>query len=120
MILLKKLFMAQLIIIIFGLLVSQFTPFLKSYEFIFSLSWDRLAQLIMLSGLVILFSLCFVLFTTFAQELKFVLPASLVVTFLPMLFLDPALGLVLAVGILSSLLLTYFTLVNKLKTYLTF
>lgn len=120
MILVKKLFLAPLLLIIFGLLASQLAPFLKSYEFIFSLSWDRLTQLIALSALVTLFSFCFVLYTTFAQELKFVLPVGLVVTFLPMLFLDPALGLVFAVGVLFSLLLTYFTLINKLKTYLTF
>lgn len=120
MILVKKLFLAPLLLVVFGLLVSRLAPFLKSYEFIFSLSWDTLTQMIILAGLIILFSFFFSLYTTFAQELKFVLPVGLAAAFLPMLTLDPSLGLIFAVGILCSLLLTYFTLINKLQTYLTF
>lgn len=117
---LKKLIPAPIFLIVFALLIYQLVPLLKSYEIIFSLSSNSLIQLITLAFLILTASLLFNLFITFAQNWKMVLPVGLIASILPVLFLTPFLGLVFGLGVLISLALTYLTLTNKLKTYLTF
>ncbi len=116
----KKLVLAPIFLIFFALLTSQLAPFFKSYEIIFSLSSNSLIQFIALAFLILINGLIFNLFITFAQNWKMVLPVALIASALPMLFLTPFLGLVFGLGVLISLSLTYLTLTNKLKTYLTF
>lgn len=116
----KKLILAPFFLIILAILISQLNPLLKSYEFIFSLSLDTFIQLIVLSGLILLSSFSFVLFASFAFDWKIVLPVSLVSSILPMLFVNQTLGLILSVGILVSLLITYLEVEKTLKNYLTF
>ncbi|KKQ78807.1 MAG: hypothetical protein US99_C0011G0022 [Candidatus Daviesbacteria bacterium GW2011_GWF2_38_6] len=120
MIMLKKLILAPVFLTVFAFLASQIVPFLKSYDIIFSLSSNSLIQLIILAFLILISGLIFNLFITFAQNWKMVLPVALFASILPMLFLEPVLGLIFGLGVLISLSLTYLTLTNKLKTYFTF
>ncbi|MBI2196053.1 hypothetical protein HYU45_00380 [Candidatus Daviesbacteria bacterium] len=116
----KKLILAPLFLIVFALLVSQLSPFLKSYDFIFSLSINTLITLLVLSFYVLISCFLFVLFATLAQNFKIILPIAFLSALIPLLFLESALALVLAVAIFVSFLLTFLSLANSLKSYLTF
>ncbi|OGE29652.1 hypothetical protein A2867_02235 [Candidatus Daviesbacteria bacterium RIFCSPHIGHO2_01_FULL_40_11] len=120
MLILKKLTLAPLFLIAFALFVYQLIPLLKSYDLIFSLSINTFISLLILSFLISISCLLFVIFATLAQDLKIALPVSLISALIPMLFLEPALGLIFAVAIFISFLLTYLSLDVSLKSYLTF
>lgn len=120
MLILKKLIFAPVFLIVFILLIFNLTPFLKSYDFIFSLSMNTFIGLLVLSALISLASFFFILVGTLALDWKIVLAVGLISSAIPMLFIDPALGLILAVAIFISFLLTYVSLDNSLKSYLTF
>lgn len=117
---LKKLTLAPFFLIVFSILTFQLNPFLKSYDFIFSLSWVSLIQLVTLTFLIIISSFLFVLFASLAVDWKIVLPVSLTASLLPLVLINLSLGLILSVGILSALLLIYLSVENTLKNYLTF
>lgn len=116
----KKLIFAPIFLIFFIILFSQLAPLFRSYDFIFALSLETLIHMIVISILLGLTSLSFVLFATFSSDWKFIVPVGVLASILPMIFFDPALGVILAVGILVSLLIIYVNLENTLKTYLTF
>lgn len=120
MVTLKKLIFAPFFIIFFALLTFTFNPILKSYDFIFSFSLDSLIQLAILASLFCLTSLFFVLFATISMDWKIVVPTGLLASILPMFFLNPAQGLILAVGSLVIFIVTFAILENRLKSYLTF
>lgn len=120
MIYVKKLIFAPIFLCIFGLLIYRLVPFLKSYDFIFSLSINTFVELITLSGLFCLSCLMFVLFATFASDWKLTLPVSLIAALIPMLFMDQSLGLVFAAAIFVTLLLTNVSLDSILSSYLNF
>ena len=116
----KKLALAPLFLIIFALFVYQLAPFLKSYDLIFSLSINTFLELLILSFFISISCFLFVLFTTLASDWKMVLPVAFLSALIPMLFMEPALGLVFTVAIFISFLLTYLSLDSTLKSYLTF
>ncbi|OGE64809.1 hypothetical protein A3I48_01145 [Candidatus Daviesbacteria bacterium RIFCSPLOWO2_02_FULL_36_7] len=120
MLILKKLILAPFFAVIFALLIYQLTSFLKSYDFVFSLSLNTFTSLLILSALICLSSFLFVLFVTLSQDLKITLPSSLLFVLVPIVFLDTSLALVLAVAIFVSLLLASLNLDSTLKSYLTF
>ncbi len=120
MILVKKLAFAPFFIIFFGLLIYQINPLIKSYDFIFSLSINSLISLTFLSTLILLTSFAFVLFASLALNWKIVFPVGILASLFPIIFLNQAQGLVFAVGIFVSLLVTNISLENTMKTYLTF
>lgn len=120
MILAKKLIYVPFFLIVFGLLIYQINPVLKTYDLIFSLSINSLVSLIILSALVSLTSFIFVLFASLSLDWKVIVPIGVFAALIPLIFLNPALGLVFAAGVLVSLLLTLITLENTMKTYLTF
>ncbi|MDO8573811.1 MAG: hypothetical protein Q7R77_03605, partial [Candidatus Daviesbacteria bacterium] len=117
---LKKLIFAPFFLIILGLFFYQLTPLLESYDFIFSLSSDTLIQLITISAFVSLSSLLFTVFATIASSWKLVLPVVLIGAIISLVFLPMPLGLIFVAAIFVSLLLTYVSLDNALKSYLTF
>lgn len=117
---LKKLIFAPFFLLFFALTIYQFTPFLKSYELIFSLSLNTLIQLIIISAFILLSSFSYVLFSSFALDFKFVLPVGILASVISFLFLEPALGIVFMVGIIVSLLLTFLNLETTMKNYLNF
>lgn len=120
MTLLKKLAFAPLFLLFFILLVYQLTPFLSSYDFIFSLSLNNLIQLIIIAALFSASGLLFSVFVTLAADWKLVLPVAILSALIPMLFLEPALAIVFAVAVFISFLLTFLSLETTLKGYLTF
>ncbi|MBI2314818.1 hypothetical protein HYU93_02050 [Candidatus Daviesbacteria bacterium] len=95
---LKKLAFAPIFLLIFTLAISQLIPITKSYDFIFSVSFNTLINLVIVSSLVSLFSLLFVLFATLADDWRIILPIGTISALIPMLFIEPALGLVFANG----------------------
>lgn len=117
---LKKLIFAPFFLFTFAILIYQLNPFLKSYDFIFSLSTDTLIQLAILTSLIVFTGFWFVLFASLAFDWKIVLPVSLVASLLPIVLISPSLGLILSVGTLSALLLIYLLVENTLKSYLNF
>lgn len=120
MLLVKKLILAPFFAVACILLIYKINPLLKSYDFIFSLSIDTLITLIIISALISLSSFLFVLFTSIALDWKIVLPLAAISCLFPVIFLEPGLALVLGVGILVSLLLTFLSLDTTLKSYLNF
>lgn len=127
MVILKKLAFAPFFIISFGLLIYQFAPILKSYDFIFSppagragLSAETFIGLIIISAQVALTSYLFILFATLAFDFKIVLPVGLISPVVVLILIPSALGLILAVTCFVSFLLTYFSLETTLKSYLNF
>lgn len=120
MVMLKKLIFAPIFLIIFALLISQLTTITKSYDFIFSLSSDTLISLIIVAGLIALSGLLFALLVTLAFDLKIVLAVGIIASLIPLIFTSPALGIVWVVANFISFLLTYLSLETSLKTYLNF
>lgn len=116
----KKVSIVPFFLVVLALLIYQFKPLLTSYETVFSLSWNALMQLIILAVLILSASLMFSLFAFLAEDWRLILAVVAVASLIPLLLVTLPLGLILAVGILTSLLLTYLTLENKLKNYLTF
>lgn len=116
----KKLLPAPLFLISFWALLLKLNPLFNSYDFIFSLSLDTLVLLIILGGLICLSSLLFVLFTGLANDWKIVLPAGGVAALMPILILPQGVGLVFLIGTVLVLLITFLSLENVLKSYLTF
>lgn len=116
----KKLTFAPIFLLFFTLTLYKITPFLKSYDLIFSLSLNTLILLVIISIFILLSSFCYVLFSCFALNIKFVLPVGILASIIPFLFLDPALGVVCMVGIIVSLLLTFLSIETTMKNYLNF
>ncbi len=116
----KKLIFVPLFLIVFAIFIYQFNPILSSYDFIFSLSLKTLTQLITICALITLSSIVFVLFSAISLNWKFVLPVAVLGSMLPLIFMDTSLAIVLFVGSLIALLLTFLTLDNTMKNYLNF
>lgn len=116
----KKLLFAPFFLLAFVILISQLTSLLSSYDFIFSLSFDTLIQLLKISTLLTLAGFLFALFATFANTPKIILPLICLAALSPLFFIKISLSLVLIVAIIISLLLTYLALESALKSYLTF
>lgn len=120
MLTLKKLTFAPLFLVVFLLLIYQISPLLRSYDFIFSVSFSTLIELVIISAAVSLSSFLFALFVSLSFDWKYIFPVGILASLIPLLFLDTSLGLVYIIGILVSLLITYLNLDNALKSYLTF
>ncbi len=120
MLILKKLIFAPIFLIIFTILIYQIIPLLKSYDFIFSLSLDTLINLIIISVLIVAASFSFILFAALSLDWKIVLPVGILASLVCFIFVDPSLGVVLFVGSLISLILSFIGLENSMKSYLTF
>lgn len=120
MLVLKKLIFAPFFLVFFAILLSQLSPLVKSYDFIFSLSLNSLFQLIIISILVILTSFPFVLFASFSLTWKYFLPIGVLAAIIPFFFLETSLAIVLAVAFFVCLLITFVGLDNALNTYLSF
>ena len=117
---LKKLIFAPFFIIVFAILIWQLPDHLNSYDLILSFSLNNILVLISLSALILFTSLLFVLFAALANDWKLIIPAAILSAIIPMFFLNQAMGLIMAVSILASLLIIYVSLENSLKTYVNF
>ncbi len=120
MIVLKKLIFAPLFLVFLVSLIYQIIPFLKSYDFIFSLSSDTLIQLLIISSLITLSSFSFILFANLALDWKIILPIGFLTSLIPFIFMESSSAVVFMVGLLISLLLVFIGLETQMKSYLTF
>lgn len=120
MVMLKKLTFAPLFLLTFSILIFKLPAFLKSSDILFSVSISTFIQLMILSALISLSSFLFVVFTALSQNWKFSLPVGILASVIPFVFLETGLALVFAVAVLVSLVLTFLSLENSLKSYLTF
>lgn len=118
--LVKKLTFAPLFLIAFALLISKAHALLGSYDFIFSLSFNTLIDLIAIAALFVFASFLFILFATFASDWKIILPVGIFASLIPFAFTEPPLALIFSVAIFASLLLTSLGLDGTLKSYLNF
>lgn len=116
----KKLLFAPLFIVFLTSLIYQIIPFLKSYDFIFSLSLDTLIQLLIISFLITLSSLSFSLFASLALDWSIVLPVGILTSLIPFIFIEPAQAVIFMAGLMVSLLLVFIGLESQMKSYLTF
>ena len=116
----KKLVIAPFFLVVFSILIYSLNPLFSSYDLIFNISLNTLIQLLILSSLILLSSLLFVLFVTLASDWKLILPVGILASTSPIVLTNPSLGLIITVGTLASLFLTYLTLESSLKSYLTF
>lgn len=116
----KKLIFAPLFFASLSFLLYQLNPLFKSYDFIFAFSASTIIQLILFAALISLTSLSFVLFAIFANDWKVILVVGILTSTLPVFFVRGDLGLILSVGTLVILLLTYLGLEKTLKNYLNF
>ena len=117
---LKKLTFAPLFLIVFTILIYQLSSVFKSYDFIFSLSFNTLLQLITVCIFISLSGFLFILFNILAFDWKFILPIGIAASLTPLLFFDQITGLFFGVGIFVSLLISYFSLESTMKSYLNF
>jgi|GEM_PF-1321195 hypothetical protein len=116
----KKLAFAPIFLSAFTLFIYQLNPLLKSYDFVFSLSINTFISLLTLSFFILISCFLFTLFVTLCRDSKLALPVIFLSALIPLLFLQPVAALVFAVTIFISFLLTYLSLENNLKSYLTF
>lgn len=116
----KKLLFAPLFIVFLISLIYLITPFLRSYDLIYSLSSNTLIQMIIISLLVTLSSLAFSLFACLALDWRIILPVGILTSLIPFLFIEPAWAIVFMIGILISLFLVFIGLQSQMKSYLTF
>ncbi len=117
---LKKILFAPLFLISFTLLIFNLNNVFSSYDFIFSLSLETLISLITISVLLMLSGVFFALFISLCQELMFILPVISLAAIIPLFIIKPPLGMVMIIGSLITLLITYFSINEALKKYLTF
>lgn len=116
----KKLSFAPLFLASFYLLCYQLKPLFTSYDFIFSLSLETLLTLAVVSGLICLTALLFVVFVSLANDWKMVLGTGILAVSLPLWMFDQNIGLVMTIGVTIVLLISFLSLENTLKNYLTF
>lgn len=117
---LKKLIFAPFFLITFTLLILNLSSIFGSYDFIFSFSFESLIPLLTISVLLTLSGIFLALFISLCQELMFVLPVITLASITPLFIIKPPLGIVMVVGSLITLLITYFSINEALKRYLTF
>lgn len=117
---LKKLIFAPLFLIVFTALIYQLSPVFKSYDFIFSLSLDTLVQLIIICLFILLSCLLFILFASLAMDWKLILSVEILTSLTPFLFFDQATAVIATVGIFLVLTVSFLSLENTMKSYLTF
>ena len=116
----KKLTFAPFFLLIFFLLIFNLRPLFGSYDFVFSLSTENLIALIIFSVLICATSLTFILFASLCLDWIIILPMAIAASLLPILFFDIQLGLIFAVANFAILILTFTSLENTMKSYLTF
>lgn len=117
---LKKLVLAPFFLISFAFACFRLSPFLDSYDILFSFNTDSIIQIIVVCALLLVSSLLFTLFVTFCQDLKFTALVVIMAAISPIIFLPKNVSWILAFGFVAAFSLIFFNLNSKLKTYLTF
>lgn len=120
MVILKKLLFGVIFLLTLTAFFYILQTVITSSNIIFSLSLEVFLQLLTLVALLLFSSLCFVVFTSLAMDWKLVSLIIVLSAFLPVVFIPLPAGLLLSIGLITSLAINYLLLYNKLSTYLTF
>lgn len=116
----KKLAFAPLFLICLLVLFSQLGSVLTSYNLLFSFGLSNLIHFLLIALLLNLSAFVFTIFATISSDWKFIIPIACLSSALSFLFVSIPASLFLAIGVFISLILTYVSLENNLKTYLNF
>lgn len=116
----KKLAFAPFFLICLLILFSQLNSILISYNLLFSFDLSNLMQFLLIAFLLNLSAFLFTIFATISSEGKFIFPIAFLSSALSFLFLPLPASLFLAIGVFISLILTFVSLENSLKTDLNF
>lgn len=117
---LKKIIFAPVFLVFIVSVIYFYQPILNQYLDIFFSSYGGLYEFGILAIIITLTSLSFCLYITFTQDIKFAVPLALATLAIPFIFLKPQLALIVGIGLLLSLTITYFTLQISLKSYVNF
>lgn len=120
MIYFKKLFFAPFFLISLALFFHSSTALLNSPDTLFSLDPRILISLITPLIFVLLSAISYSLLVTLASDWRLVAPIIAIGSLLPVLFYSSTPALVMVVGVVLSLALTYPMITSHLSTYLTF
>jgi|SRR3989344_1829386 len=118
--LIKKVILAPAFLIFTATVIYFYQPILNQYLDIFFASYGGLYEFGILAVIITFTSLSFCLYITFTQNIKFAAPIVIAASITPFIFLKPQLALIISIGLLLSLLVTYFTLQISLKNYINF
>src|SRR3989338_5185855 len=116
----KKIIFAPIFLGLVAAVIYFYQPILNQYLDIFFSSYGGLYEFGILAIIIAFTSLSFCLYLTFTQDIKFAAPIALTASAIPFIFLKPQLALIIGIGLLLSLAITYFTLQVSLKSYVNF
>lgn len=117
---LKKLVFPPIFLIALCILIFQISSILKSFDIIFSFSFQSIIQLLILSLLLSFSAFLYALFTAVGNDWRINLVVGILAVLIPFLFLEMTLAVVLSVLLALSLSISYFNLQNSLLNYLNF
>lgn len=120
MLIVKKLVFAPPFILLLAAFYQNLNTYLGNIYFIFSLDFQVLIQIIIFLFLIILASLFFTIFATLSQDWKFILPVAFLASLSSLVLIPPPFNLVILLGSMLSLIITYLTLSKRLSSYLNF
>lgn len=117
---LKKLIFAPPFIVLSCGILFLYSPLLNQYLEIFFKPYGGLYELSLVTTAILLSSLCYGIYITLTQDIKFALVAAILASAIPFFFLSSTLALVISIGFLISLTITYFNLQTSLRSYINF
>jgi len=117
---LKKLIFAIPFLVLFYLCLFQLGDFFKDIYLIFGVSLDTFLKFIYLSVSFILASFLFVVFAIFADDWIIISGVSFVAAISALIFLPSPFSFLITLGLLGSFLIIFYSLHQKLKSYIDF
>lgn len=116
----KKVIFAIPFLLLFYLFYFKLNPVFGDIYIIFNLDLQILIDLLVLVALLALASFFFVIFSALANDWRIILPTATVGAAAPLILSAQPLSFLMAGGTFASFLLIYFSLSNKLTTYIDF
>jgi len=117
---LKKLIFAPFFLIFITTTLFFYQKILAQYLNVFFGNYGGLYEFTLLAAPLLFASLAYCLFITFTQDFKYALILAVLTAFIPFAFLDFNLSIIIGVGLLMSLITSYFNLQINLKNYINF
>lgn len=116
----KKLIFAPVFLILITTVSYFYQQILSKYLEVFFGSYGGLSEFALIAMPLVFASLCFALFVTFTQDFKYALILSIITALIPFLFLPTSLSLIIATGLIISLMVSYINLQINLRSYINF
>lgn len=120
MLILKKLIFAIPFLFFFTLAYLQIPPLFKNPYFILSFKIDLFLQLAIFLTYLLLGTTCFTVFLTLSNSWKYAISVIAVSSAIPLIFIQPPINFILAIGGFFSLITIFLFLNKELSNYLTF